>query len=56
LLDEALPHPGDGGESHIEGLGDALVEPGGTAFGLVGLQQDTGTGSKRSTSAASLMA
>ena len=44
LLDEMLPHPGDGGEADVEGLGDALVGPGGTAVGLVGLEQDAGMG------------
>src|SRR5213082_1920675 len=44
LLDEPLPHPGDGGGADVEGLSDALVGPGGAAVGLVGLEQDAGMG------------
>jgi len=44
LLDEPLPHPGDGGEADVEGLGDALVGPGGATLGLVGFDQDAAMG------------
>ena len=40
LLDKALAHPLDGGDTCVEGLRDALIRPARPAFGLVCLEQD----------------
>jgi hypothetical protein len=42
LLDKALAHPLDGGDTCAEGLRDALVRPARPAFSLVCLEQDLG--------------
>ena len=44
LFDEPLADPLDGGDADLQRLGDLLVDPAGSALGLVGLQQDPGVG------------
>jgi len=39
-----LPDPPDGVGAGVEGLGDAVVRPGGATLGGVGLEQDAGMG------------
>ena len=42
LLDKALAHPLDGGDTCVKGLRDALIRPAWPTFGLVCLEQDLG--------------
>src|SRR5918912_1139935 len=41
-LDEASSDARHGGDAHIEGFGDLGIAPGGSARGLIGLEQDVG--------------
>ncbi len=43
-LQEPPAHAGDGGQADVEGLGDALVRPAGTARRLIRLEQNPGMG------------
>ncbi len=43
-LQEAAAHAGNGGQADVEGLGDALVRPAGTARRLVRLEQNPRVG------------
>ena len=43
-LQEAAAHAGDGGQADVEGLGDALIRPAGTARRFVRLEQNPGVG------------
>jgi hypothetical protein len=42
LLDEALPHAGNGRQTHLQRLADTLIRPGRSLCALIGFEQNAG--------------